>query len=237
MDPASVRAFLRRRFTREGAVGLYFTVSLFLCVALAVTFALLAGEVFEDTITPKSFDGVVGGFLVGARSPGLTRAMRMVTFFGDRWFLLFATAAVGSGLLLARHRVSALLFAGSVAGGLGLTLAFKIAFARARPRLWPALVQETTYSFPSGHAAMSTVFFGGLVAVIFHLSPRRLDRIASVCVALLFVAAVAVSRVYLGVHWATDTLAGILVGLFWVTLYATGAEYVARAALRKRPPG
>ncbi len=84
----------------------------------------------------------------------------------------------------------------------------KIAFARARPDLWPALVQETTYSFPSGHAAMSTVFFGGLAAVVFHLTPKRGIRIVAVCAAAVCVIAVAASRIYLGAHWATDTLAG-----------------------------
>ena len=230
MDPAAVRAFLRKRFSREEAVGLYFTVSLLVCVALSACFALLAREVSVTTITPKSFDGVVGGFLYGLRSAPRTRAMELMTFFGDAWFVVFATAAVSLGLLLAHHRVSALLFMGSVAGGFALNSAFKIAFSRARPQLWPALVQETTYSFPSGHAAMSTVFFGGLVAVVFRLSRRRLHRVLAVVVAAVFVAGVATSRIYLGAHWATDTIAGILVGLFWVALYATGTEFVTRAA-------
>ena len=228
MDLATIRTFLQKRFSREEAVGLYFTVSLLACLTLSIAFALLAGEVFEDTVTPKSFDGAIGGFLVGLRSPALTQWMGRITFFGDRRFLLFATAAVAIGFVLAGRRVSALLFTGSVVGGFLTMTAFKIAFARARPQMWPALVQETTYSFPSGHATMSTVFFGGLVAVVFHLSDRRAYRIVAVCVALVFVAAVAVSRVYLGAHWATDTLAGILVGLFWVVLYATGAEAVGR---------
>ena len=232
MDPAAIRAFLRRRFSREEAVGLYFTVSLLMCLAISAGFALLAREVSLTTITPKSFDGVVGGFLYGLRSPSRTRAMELVTFFGDARFVVGATVAVSLGLLLVHRRVSALLFVGTVVGGFSLMSAFKIVFFRARPQLWPALVKETTYSFPSGHATMSTVFFGGLVAVVFHLSQRRLHRVLAALVASVFVTGVAVSRIYLGAHWATDTIAGILLGLFWVVLYATGTEFVTRAARR-----
>lgn len=230
VDATALRAFLRRRFSREEAVGLYFTVSLLACAALVVAFGVLAHEVFETTATPGSFDAAAGRFLYGLRSPRATAILEGVTNLGHPAFLLVGTALVCAGLLLRDHRISALLFAGSVVGGFGLTSALKIAFSRARPDLWPALVRETTYSFPSGHAAMSTVFFGGLTAVVFHLSPRRSVRLLTACSAAACVIAVAVSRVYLGAHWATDTLAGVLVGLFWVIVYAAGVEIVGRRA-------
>lgn len=228
MDPASIRAFLRRRFSREGTVGLYFTLSLSACVALAVAFGLLAHEVFRTTLSPGSFDQRVGQFFYGLRSPAATAAMRAATFLGDARFLAFATPAVIALLVWRVHRVSALLFAGCVLGGFGLETALKLAFSRARPDAWPALVRETTYSFPSGHAVMSTVFFGGLTAVVFHLTRRRGLRLLAVCGAAACVLAVAASRIYLGAHWATDTLAGVLVGLFWVAVYAGGAEFLSR---------
>jgi undecaprenyl-diphosphatase len=235
MDRTAIGSFLQRRFSKEGAVGLYFTVSLLTCVAVCVSFVLLARDVALVTMTPGSFDAAVGSFFFGLRSPRLTRVMEVVTFFGDWKFIVFATAAVGAGLLLRHHPVSALLFMGSVIGGFALNSALKIAFSRARPQLWRALVQETTYSFPSGHAAMSTVFFGGLAAVVFHLSRRRLHRVLAVGVASVFVAGVAASRIYIGAHWATDTFAGVLVGLFWVSLYAAGTEFIARRTLGSRP--
>lgn len=225
MDTVSLRAFVRRRFSREEAVGLYFTLSLLACGALVVAFGVLAHEVFEAGAS-GSFDAAAGRFLYGLRSPRTTALMEAITFMGHPAFLLVGSAIVCAGLLLREHHVSALLFAGSVAGGFGLNSALKIAFARARPEAWTALVKETTYSFPSGHAAMSTVFFGGIVAVVFHLYPDRGPRLAAAIVATACVLAVAVSRVYLGAHWATDTLAGVLVGLFWVAVYAAGVEAV-----------
>jgi undecaprenyl-diphosphatase len=226
MDAASIRAFVRRRFSREEAVGLYFTLSLLACVALVVAFGVLAREVFETTAATGPLDAAAAGFLYGLRSPRITAVMEAITLLGHPAFLLVGTAVVCAGFVLRGHRVSALLFAGCVAGGFLLNSALKLAFARARPLAWPALVKETTYSFPSGHAAMSTVFFGGLVAVVFHLYPGRGSRLAAVAAAAACILAVAVSRVYLGAHWATDTLAGVLVGLFWVAVYAGGVEVV-----------
>jgi undecaprenyl-diphosphatase len=224
MDTASIRAFVRRRLSREEAVGLYFTLSLLACGIVVVAFGVLAREVFETAAPAGSFDAAAGAFLYGLRSPRLTAVMEAITSLGHPAFLLVGTALVFAGLVLNDHRVSALLFAGSVAGGFALNSALKLAFARARPDAWPAIVKETTYSFPSGHAAMSTVFFGGLAAVVFHLYTDRGARIAATAAAAACVLAVAVSRVYLGAHWATDTLAGVLVGLFWVFVYAGGVE-------------
>jgi undecaprenyl-diphosphatase len=109
----------------------------------------------------------------------------------------------------------------------------KIAYHRARPSLWPALVTEKTYSFPSGHATMATLFYGGVAAVVLHLSRRPLVRGLTLALATVVILLVAYTRVYLGAHWTTDVVAGILIGLFWVTICATGTEYLARRKTRK----
>ena len=128
--------------------------------------------------------------------------------------------------------------AGSVVGGFGLSSLMKIAVARARPDRWPALVTETTGSFPSGHTVMATVFFGGLAAIVFHLSRNRLARGLAAIGAFGMTLAVAVTRIYLGAHWTTDTIAGMLTGLIWVLLFSATTEAVTRArALRNAPPG
>lgn len=233
-------AFLRRRFSREEAVGLYFTVGCAACVVLVVVFGMLADEVFEVRSGPNPVDMLFGGMLTGIRSPGLTEAMRDVTALGDFRFLLLAAPGVVYLLARLHHRVSALLFAGCVLGGFVVESALKMVFARARPDLWPQLVTETTYSFPSGHSTMAAVFFGGLVAVVFHLRKRRAERVAAAIAGGLAILSVATSRVYLGAHWATDTAAGILVGLFWVMVFAFGTEFLDRRRARPaatRNPG
>jgi len=236
VNASTLRDFLRRRLSREEVVGLSFTVSFLACACLAVVIGLLAHEVGEDHGRPDAFDVTVGNALVGVRSESLNRAMSNVTMLGDWRLLVVATPALILLLWRAGHHVSGLLFAGSVLGGFGLSSVLKVALARARPDRWPALVTESTYSFPSGHTVMATVFYGGLAAIVFHLRKGRGERAAAVGGAALVVLSVAASRVYLGAHWATDTLAGTMTGLIWVLLYSAAVESTARLRERRHGP-
>jgi undecaprenyl-diphosphatase len=80
---------------------------------------------------------------------------------------------------------------------------------------------------------MATLFYGGVAAVVLHLSRRPLVRGSTLALATAVILLVAYTRVYLGAHWTTDVVAGILIGLFWVALCATGTEYLARRKPRK----
>lgn len=113
-------------------------------------------------------------------------------------------------------------------GGSGWSPLIKRGFRRGRPDLWPPLTREKSHSFPSGHATMSSVFFGALGVVAFQLSGSPAGRIAACVGAGLIILTVAFSRVYLGVHWLSDVLAGILLGLGWVTVCTVGAAVFAR---------
>ena len=236
LELESVKTFLRRRFSREEVVGLYFTVAVLACIALAVLFGILADEVFEVRTGTNRFDQAIGLLVASIRRQPLTALVKTVTAAGDWRFLIIATPLVGLGLWWEGHRISALLFGGSVVGGFLVSTALKLFFERQRPDPVAALVRESTYSFPSGHATMATVFFGGLVAVAFHLSRKRGVRATALVAGIVFVLAVAISRVYLGAHWATDTFAGVLVGMLWVVIYVTGTEFFARRR-RYHAPG
>ncbi len=229
------REFLRRRFSREEVVGLSFTVSFLVCGALAVALGLLAHEIREDRGVAQPLDVQIRNALIADRTPDRTREMLAVTFVGDGRFFLFAMPVVSAALWAKKRHVSALLFAGSVLGGAGLSSLLKIALARARPDQWAALVKVSSYSFPSGHTVMATVFFGGLAAIVFHLTKRIWARVLAVSGAAVVVVAVAVSRVYLGAHWATDTFAGMLTGLVWVVAFAATTEAMEKARAPRKP--
>ena len=203
-----------------------------LCVALL--FGLLAREVFRTPDT-RAFDREVTLGMRELHSVSNDRIARIVSFFGSHIFILPATVLVTAGLWLKHHWASALLFAGSVFGGFALNALLKIAFARERPDLWPALVTELTYSFPSGHATMSTVFFGGAAAVVLHLSRRPILRAVTLVLATSAILMVAASRVYLGAHWTSDVAGGALLGFFWVSVCSTGTEYISRRIGDSRP--
>jgi undecaprenyl-diphosphatase len=123
---------------------------------------------------------------------------------------------------------------GSVVGGFGLSPLLKISLVRARPDQWGAIVTESSYSFPSGHTVMATVFFGGLAAIVFHVTKKLFPRVLAVLGAAAMIAAVAISRVYLGAHWASDTLAGMLTGGVWVVVFVATTETLERARARRK---
>ncbi|GAA5512435.1 hypothetical protein Dcar01_01149 [Deinococcus carri] len=140
----------------------------------------------------------------------------------DRLALLFTTAGgVGviapvSALILLglwlKKRSLALFWGVSVAGAAALDLVMKLIFHRPRPELWPRLVQEHDFGFPSGHSMYSAAFVTALILLTWRTPLRPLVLVLGV----LFSGAVGFSRLYLGVHYPTDVLAGWLSGLAWV---------------------
>jgi undecaprenyl-diphosphatase len=234
-EPA-LRKPLRHLWTRLEKVGLSLLVGFLVCAVIVVAFGLLAREVFSTARTGP-LDREITISIRALHAPPLDRTARTLTFFGGHLFLIPATVLVALGLKSRGHWISALLFTGSVVGGFALNSLLKISFQRARPDLWQALVAEHTYSFPSGHAAMSTVFYGGLAAVALHLSKRPVVRVTAIVLAAVAAVTISATRVYLGAHWTTDVVAGMLVGLFWVIVAALATEHVARSvASRAQPP-
>ena len=161
--------------------------------------------------------------LAAVRLPGGVDAARAVTFLGDSRFIY--PAALLAALALARRGRSgeAILFAAGVVGAGVSEALLKLAVSRPRPELTEPLVRVSTFSYPSGHAALSVAFFGGLAAAVFLRTENPAARAAAIGGAALAAGAVALTRLDLGVHWATDVAAGILIGAFWVTVLATAA--------------
>jgi undecaprenyl-diphosphatase len=217
---------LARRFSREEAEVLALAAGFLATAAIVAAFGLVAAEVFALSGTDPLDEEVT----LWARSlaiPGGTAAAHALSFLGDWRFLVPATASATAVLAWRGRRVSAMLFVASVLGGFGLEILLKAIFQRPRPNLVAPLASVSTYSFPSGHATMVTVFFGGLAAVVFHVTARPAPRAVAALGAALAITSVGLSRITLGVHWLTDVAAGILVGLFWVSISATATELVA----------
>jgi undecaprenyl-diphosphatase len=226
MNGGRLRRALRRRFSREEAEGLTLTAGFAACALIVLLFSLLARDVFVLS-GADPLDREVTLWARALPLPGGARAALALSFFGSWMFLAPATLLTVVVLILKKRPVSAMLFSASVLGGFGLEMILKVVFHRSRPDLVPAFQREGTYSFPSGHATMATVFFGGLAALVLHLRPRPIFRAAAVVAASLAIGSVALSRITLGVHWLTDVAGGILVGLFWVVVSATATEMVA----------
>ncbi len=189
----------------------------------AAGFVLLALFVLADRVVQGSsfaFDRRLLLMLRGAdgapvASEKFTSMVRDITALGSTTVLTILVAFVA--LLLAstgRWRTGALLAAACASGSWANAL-FKQAIARTRPDLVPHLMTETSNSFPSGHAANSAIVYLTLATLAWPLLRQPAARGFAMTAAALLVVAIGVSRVYLGVHWPSDVLAGWLFGALW----------------------
>ncbi len=222
VDPATVR----RRSAGVLAV-------LLLAVGALLAFAEIAGEVVEgDT---RAFDAAV---LLALRTPADTAdpigppwveaAFRDLTTLGGTSVLTVVTLATLGYLLLAGKRATAALVAVAVLGGTLLSSLLKAGFERPRPDLVAHLVEVSSQSFPSGHATLSAVTWLTLGTLLATVQPRRRLKAYVLGVAIAVTLLVGTSRVYLGVHWPTDVIAGWCIGTAWALLSWLAARALFR---------
>ena len=146
------------------------------------------------------------------RTPALDQVAVVVTFFGSGGLMALSGAALATVLLSRGERKKAAFVAVSTIGAGLFDLLAKVWFARDRPHLWTSAVTEIGYSFPSGHAMGSM----SMVAVLVMLASSSSRRGAILVLGGLFVMLIGLSRLYLGVHYPSDVLAGWCAALAWV---------------------
>jgi undecaprenyl-diphosphatase len=196
------------RFDRT-KVNFVLLAGLGMALMLLLFFSWLALEVLGGRTA--RFDAAVRDGIHAHATPALTGAMRSVSFVGSPEFLVpLGLAVVVMWSRRGRTR-TAVLFVVTVLGSALLDQVLKVVFHRTRPAAWFGLGTPGSYSFPSGHALMSCCFYGVLVA----LTARR-RRPGWWCAAGVLVAAIGFSRIYLGVHYASDVLAGYSAAVVWV---------------------
>jgi undecaprenyl-diphosphatase len=194
--------------------------SVLVIAMLLITFSLIAEEVMEGE--PLAFDRTA---LLAFRQPSnpsvpigppwLQEAARDVTALGSTIVLGIVLFAVVGYMFIARKRAEAWLMLGAVLGGVALNNILKFSFARPRPDLVAPAARVFTPSFPSGHATMSAITYLTLGALLAHTHASRPMRIYFMSLAALLTVLVGLSRVYLGVHYPTDVLAGWCIGTAW----------------------
>jgi undecaprenyl-diphosphatase len=190
---------------------------------LLVVFIKLASEVLEGET--QSFDKKI---LLALRNPAdlsrpigpawMMSAALDITALGSATVLGLTVVGVAGFLLLQGLWRRALFVTLASSGAWFINGALKQLFQRPRPDVVPHLRDVMTMSFPSGHALQSAVVYLTLGALLMHIAERRVTKLYCMSVAMLATALVGASRVYLGVHYPTDVLAGWLIGLSWALL-------------------
>ncbi|NUT00913.1 MAG: phosphatase PAP2 family protein [Sphingomonas sp.] len=201
------------------------------CVAITL-FLKFASEVTEgDTLY---LDRLI---IVSLRQPGdpslpigppwLTTFMADITSLGSASVLVTVTLVVLGYLLTRRHAERAILTFVAVSLGYALSTTLKSIFSRPRPDIVTHLVNVTSASFPSGHAMNSAVVYLTLAALLAQAERDKRARVYILACGLSLTGLVGISRVYLGVHWPTDVMAGWAVGAIWA-LFCLLAAYGLR---------
>lgn len=219
-----------RLLTWLGAHEMAILLALAGVVAGVWGFALLADEVQEGGT--QAFDQKL---LLAFRHadthaplgpPPVQEAARDITALGGVAVLTLVTAIAAGFLALDGKKHMALFLVGSVLGGVAAGTILKDVFARPRPDLVPYSAYASGGSFPSGHSMMSAVTYLTLGALLARSHERKRVKAYFLLVAIFLTFAVGVTRVYLGVHWPTDVLAGWTAGAVWALLCWLAARWL-----------
>ncbi len=190
------------------------TVGLATC--LLIVFIL--SQLFEEVLDREAFafDTTLLLWLHQFSNPILDRVMLTITTLGNPRVVVPVAAVSLVILWLQRYKQEAKIFAIACLGGVILNTGMKLAFSKARPELWHRLITEKSFSFPSGHALGSIVLYGFL-AYLLAVAYPKLAWIIYI-LAVVAIIAIGLSRLYLGVHWPTDVIAGYGIGFLWLRM-------------------
>ncbi|SFJ48170.1 phosphatase PAP2 family protein [Aerobium aerolatum] len=211
------------------------TVPVLLMALLAggiYTFVAVANDVSENEL--QRFDN---GLLLLFRQPGdvsapigpswVAQSVVEITTLGGYPVLVTLVTAIAGFLLVYRKFGPAIFMVAAIVSGTGVSHLLKIVYDRPRPDIVDHLVATHTASFPSGHATMSAVVYLTLATMIVRLVDDVAVRIYVILMAVLLTFMVGMSRIYLGVHWPSDVIAGWALGTAWACL-----SWLAVTALR-----
>lgn len=197
-----------------------------LAVSIIGGFLLLFIEIVDELKEEEliRFDESVIQYVQAFISPRLTEYMSVVTFLGSVKWLAFSVLIAAVLLFLFKKRSLAWFMVLSSGLGALFNLLLKWIFKRERPDIRP-LIEEQGFSFPSGHSMGSFIFYGSLAYMIIHLAKRKRWKAAWTVMLGCFIMMIGLSRIYLGVHFPSDVIAGFAAGGAWLTIMIIGFRY------------
>jgi undecaprenyl-diphosphatase len=214
-----------------GAVVAFLTVGFVVGISAAVLFVITATVVAAGFT--QTFDDNVLEWFARHRTPRLDELMLDVTSLGNGIVLVVLVLVAAVFLWQTRHHWSVyLLVIGTVGGDLLNTL-LKEYFERPRPSVVIQIDTVSSMSFPSGHAMVSLIVYGSVAYLVGRLEPTAGLRRTTWAFAVLIILSIGISRVYLGVHYPSDVIAGFIAGLAWLAFVASGVTAVRFFAPRR----
>jgi membrane-associated phospholipid phosphatase len=217
---------------RIRAVGLPLAFALGVLTIGAWAFGAIAEEMAEGDTTAS--DQRFADWLHGRATDPLTDVFRAFTWTGNGGFLAIVVAFAALLLWRRSYVTDALFVLLAFVGAEVITLGMKQGFRRERPFFEDPLATASSFSFPSGHSLVSLAAYGSIAIVVARHAPSRRVAVAVVWLAAAWILAIGFSRLYLGVHFLTDVVAGFAAGAAWLALLYLALEARSRYTSRYR---
>ncbi len=199
------------------------TISVVILSVYTFIFERFADELIEAEL--YHFDQTIIDWIQSFIRPQFTSSMKIFTFLGSPvalLLLLFISAAL---MIWQKKRWETLFLVIGITGGSIFNLLLKWIFHRQRPTMH-RLIEETGYSFPSGHSMVSFIFYGMICMLLFMFLKSRIAKAIIIMSTVLIIVMIGLSRIYLGVHYPSDVLAGYAAGGVWLTICLIGLRLV-----------
>jgi undecaprenyl-diphosphatase len=190
--------------------------------ALLMSFIFLLGFSFMAFFVSSNqiihFDQMIISFITSFESPTMTSVMKIFTFIGSTISIIVLSILILFFLyIVLKHRTELILFIAVIIGANILFASLKLLFHRARPDLH-RLIEIGGYSFPSGHATNAFALYGILTFLLWRHISSQSGRIILIFISTLMIIMIGISRIYLGVHYPSDVIAGYFISGFWLTM-------------------
>jgi undecaprenyl-diphosphatase len=229
----TLRGLVTRAGSLVGALGIFLVGGIIVAAIGTFLFAELAEHVMAGST--QAFDEAALRWIKDYHSPALDAAMLEITALGTGTVVIMIVCVSGLFLSLTRHKYSALLLLVATVGGMLLDTVLKLRFDRPRPSVFTWGTQVAMSSFPSGHAMSATIVYSTVAYLAARLQKRLWARWVTMLLAAVIIVMIAISRIYLGVHYPSDVLAGAIVGLSWAAFCMATLEAIQRFGQRQAP--
>lgn len=205
----------KMHFLHRNKVGAIIFLEIVIGIFLSIVSLIIFADITKDVLQQETMvlDTSLSQMVYALRNPSLTQIMIFVSFLGAD-FILFSAGILTILLTWKKHKHEAILFVLLLTIGLLINILLKVIFQRPRPDFDPILDLSSSYSFPSGHAMNSFIFYAILSYFVYHFTHKKLLSILVAICSLALVLLIGFSRVYLGVHYPSDVVAGFIAGFF-----------------------
>ncbi|MEO5579680.1 MAG: phosphatase PAP2 family protein [Gemmatimonadaceae bacterium] len=228
-----LRRVVIRAGSTIGGLGVFLVAGIIIAVTGAILFGKLAETVMQGST--QAFDESVLRWMARQHTPLADAFMLEITALGTGIVVMTIVGIAALFLSLTRHKYSAVLLVVATAGGLVLNSALKLFFDRPRPQVFAWGTHAVTSSFPSGHAMSAAIVYSTVAYLAARLHKYAWARAITLFVAGIIIILICASRMYLGVHYPSDVIAGATIGLAWAAFCMATLEAIQRYSQRGAP--